>query len=208
MDKIKELVSSYKLPIALTLLGVVLLGGGVTSSFSQLMPKPLQAHDLPQSSIVSAENITKAITIDVAGAVKNPGVYQLDIDARTADAIKSAGGFNDKVNKVFVAKQLNLASKVSDGMKLYIPFEGEQVASASAISSLSSPSIAKANASSETKININTDSEAELDKLPGVGAVTAGKIIKLRPYTSPAELLSKKAVSKSVYEKVKDLIEI
>lgn len=197
-------MTGYKLPIALTLLGVVLLGGGIFSSFSQLDPKTIKAQDLPKASIVSSKNVTKSITIDVAGAVKNPGVYHLDADARVEDAIKTAGGFTNKVNKAFVAKQLNLASKVADGIKLYIPFEGEN-ASAPATGS-SSPTAS--NASPDSKVNINAASQAELEELPSIGPVTAAKIIKLRPYGSPGELLSKKAVSKLVYDKVKDLVEI
>lgn len=55
-------------------------------------------------------------------------------------------------------------------------------------------------------ININTASEAELDKLPGIGPVTATKIITSRPYSAPEELLTKKVVSSSTWGKIKELI--
>ena len=211
IDKLKEGISSYKLPVALTLLGVVLLSGGIFTSFSQIAPESLKAADLPKESMVSPEKVTKDITIDVSGAVKTPGVYHLDTDARVGDAIKLAGGFTDKVNKGFVSKQLNLASKVTDGAKLYIPFQGEATPSATISSAGSSPITSASGAStsdSGSKININSASEAELDKLPSIGAVTAAKIMSLRPYATVAEVLSKKAVSKSVYEKIKDQVEI
>lgn len=55
-------------------------------------------------------------------------------------------------------------------------------------------------------ININTATERELDTLPGVGSVTAAKIIASRPYSVPEDLLNKKVVGKSTYEKIKHLI--
>ena len=57
-------------------------------------------------------------------------------------------------------------------------------------------------------ININSASESELDTLTGVGPVTIGKIIDNRPYNTLEELVSKKAVSKSVFEKIKDSISL
>lgn len=200
MDNLKEYISTYKLPIAFSLLGLVLLGGGIVSSFSRLTPKPINMPELPKTSLVSPEKISKSITIDVSGAVKNPGVYQLGTDSRVEDAIRVSGGFASGVNKAFVAKQLNLAAKLNDGAKLYIPFAGE-TASAPVLGAIST-------VAAGAKINLNSSSQAELESLPGIGAVTAAKIITLRPFASPGELLSKKAISKSVYEKVKDLVDI
>ena len=61
----------------------------------------------------------------------------------------------------------------------------------------------------ETKmVNINTASETELDALPGVGPVTAQKIISNRPYQKIDDLVSKKAVGASVFSKIKDQISI
>ena len=57
-------------------------------------------------------------------------------------------------------------------------------------------------------IDINAASESELDTLSGIGPVTAGKIIDNRPYGSLEELVSKKAVSSSVFEKIKDHISV
>ena len=158
---------------------------------------------IPKESIVSPDTVSKDITIDISGAVKNPGVYHLEKDSRVQDAIALAGGFIDKVNKTFVAKQLNLASKLSDGGKLYIPFEGE-TAPATVLAAATSGS----SSSTSSKTNVNTASQSDLEALSGVGPVTATKIINGRPYQGLEELLSKKAVSKSVYSKIKDSLEI
>lgn len=209
MDKLKELVSSYRLPIAFTLLGVVLLGGGITSNFSQIASVSIKAEELPKSSLVSSENITKAVTIDISGAVKMPGVYHLETDSRIEDAIREAGGFSEQVHKQYVSKSLNLATKLVDGQKIYIPYEGELASeipiatSAVVISTTSNPTI-----QNKGVINLNSSTQSELESLNGIGPVTASKIINGRPYNTVGELLSKKVVSKSVYEKIKGEVAI
>lgn len=56
------------------------------------------------------------------------------------------------------------------------------------------------------KVNVNSASFDELDTLPGIGPVTAKKIVSLRPYASVDDLLAKKAVTKSVFSKIKGLV--
>ncbi len=204
MDKLKEGILSYKLPIAFTLLGAVLLSGGITTSFSQITPKSLKLEDLPKSSLVSAENITKDITVDISGAVKIPGVYSFEKDSRVEDAIRQAGGFSEQAHKQFVSKSLNLATKLVDGQKIYIPFEGE-IASVAPGAILAATTTTGSNPTLQNKqvINLNSSTQSELESLNGVGPVTASKIINGRPYNTVGELLSKKVVSKSVYEKIK-----
>lgn len=209
MDKIKELVTSYKLPVALTLLGVVLLGGGIYSSFPRLTPTALKIEDLPKASLVSAENITKDITIDISGAVKSPGVYRFEKESRVKDAIEEAGGFSEQVNRQYVSKSLNLATKLTDGQKLYIPYEGE-LASIAPATVLIASTTTGSNTTNENKgkINLNSASQSDLETLPAIGPVTAAKIMTGRPLNSVGELLSKKLVSKSAYDKIKSLVEI
>ncbi|MCL5784819.1 MAG: helix-hairpin-helix domain-containing protein, partial [Patescibacteria group bacterium] len=97
-----------------------------------------------------------------------------------------------------LSKNLNLAQKVSDGMKVYIPKTEEAGKSATPVASGES--------SVSSLININSATAEELDKLPGVGSTTAQNIIGKRPYGSIEELLTKKAVSRAVYEKIKGAI--
>ena len=104
-----------------------------------------------------------------------------------------AGGLTDDAN----TDSLNLAAKLSDGQKVYLPRIGESATSGQVVGETSSG-----------LINVNTASEAQLDTLPSVGPVTIGKIIASRPYSSPEELLSKKAVGSATYNKIKDLITV
>lgn len=181
----------YKVPIALALVGIVLILGGL---FISSYNKPSKA-EFPKESLVQSQKIT----VDVSGAVANPGVYQLQKDSRVEDAIKAAGGLREKVNSEYVSKSLNLAQKVSDGMKIYLPFEGET-------GGVSGGSVAGIVQSG--KVNLNTGTQAELEDLPGIGPVTAGKIISGRPYAKVEDLLDQKIVSKATFEKIKDSLSL
>ena len=184
-------IEKYKFPLALSFVGLVLIIGGIfTTGLNKQKPK-----DFPKESIVES----KTISVDVSGAVKTPSVYKLSENSRIEDAISASGGFTDNYNKEYVSKSLNLAQKLSDGSKIYVPFEGEAASSVqSAIGQVAGVS------TQSEKVNINTASDAQLDKLSGVGPVTSSKIISGRPYQSVEDLLSKKILSKSVFEKVKD----
>ncbi len=192
MESLNEKLNIYKVPIALCLVGLVLLIGGIVTSGLFTKPK-----EYPKESIVEkSSTISQGIKIDLSGAIITPGVYSLDKDARVEDAIKAGGGFRQNANKEFISKNLNLSQKLNDGQKIYIPFEGEQA--------LSTPS--QVAGASTGKVSINLGSQSELEALPGVGPVAASKIINTRPYGLIEELVSKKAITKSVFEKIKDQI--
>jgi competence protein ComEA len=72
----------------------------------------------------------------------------------------------------------------------------------------SSNSSGSVQGSSTGSVNINQATEEELDALPGVGPVTAQKIISNRPYQSVDDLVSKKAVGQSVFSKIKDQVRV
>lgn len=146
--------------------------------------------------ILSAEESNAAISkivVDVGGAVKSPGVYKIDSGARVEDAVTAAGGLAEDANRTSV----NLAAKVFDGQKIVVPVNGAggpgQESGQSQVSGIAT-------------INLNTASAGELDQLPQIGPATAQKIIAGRPYSGPDDLIAKKAVSKSVWEKIKDRV--
>lgn len=179
--------------VGLFLLGFVLLSYGLISSLSSTVDN--------SGGVVfesAAPKITPKIFVDVEGSVIKPGVYGLLADSRIQDALISAGGLSSSADRAWVSKNINLSQKLADGMKIYIPIIGERAAQ---------------NISSQEtvlditdKININSASESELDSLPGIGPVTAGKIINNRPYATPEELVSKKAVSQKVFDNIKERI--
>ncbi len=190
----REQIEKFKLPIGLSLVGVVLIIGGMLLN----KPKPAPAAaGFPKESLVTTSQ--KTLSVDVSGAVSKPGVYDLSDGSRIEDAVALAGGFTEGVNKEYISKSLNMAQKLSDGTKIYIPFEGEQPAR------IATQSVAGGgNTSNNSSVNINTATQAELESLPGIGPVTASKIISDRPYQTIEDLLNKKIVSKTVFDKIKD----
>lgn len=177
-------MEKFKLPIALFAVGFVLIIGGIFLN----APKTSKEKVYPKESLVQNRNIS----VDVSGAVKTPGVYQLKEGMRIADALSSAGGILEEANKEYISKYLNMAQKLADGTKIYIPFAGEEGPAAGGVGG----------------VNINTASQSDLEALPGVGPVTASKIISNRPYQTLEELFEKKSVSKAVFEKIKDSISL
>ena len=205
MDKVNEKLNEFKIPLGLLLLGGVLLVGGFFSSNMAL--KKEEPDNFPKESIVSESQLND-VKVDVAGAVNAPGVFTLSKESRIEDAIRLAGGFNANVDKKFVAAKLNLSQKVTDGQKIYIPFEGDFVGTTGMTSTTGTTGSEVAGVSATGKIGINSAGQAELEELPGVGEVTAKKIIENRPYNSIEALLSKKAVSKGLYSKIIELVDL
>ncbi|EKD91286.1 MAG: hypothetical protein ACD_30C00028G0005 [uncultured bacterium] len=191
MDSLNSKLDQYKLPIALCLVGLVLIIGGIISSGFLNKPKTI-----PKESLVKNDT-PGLIKVDISGAVLKPAVYEISQTARIEDVIKLAGGFSQNANQEYISKSLNLSQKISDGQKIYIPINGEIA-----------PIGQVAGASAAGKIGINSSSQADLEKLPGVGPATAAKIISSRPYNDLNELVSKKAVSKALLEKIKDMIDL
>ena len=153
------------------------------------------------------------IFVDVSGAVVNPDVYELSVGSRINDAVKIAGGLSNEADSRYFYRNYNLSAFVFDQEKIYIPYFWEITSgifkeNTRILNYLSAiPSIEKAETTKpDDKININSATIDELDELPGIGVVTAQKIIENRPYTSIDELQSKKVISKSVFENIKDEI--
>ena len=208
MDRFNELIDKYKLPIGLSLVGIVLIIGGIFSSNLPSLPsiKPKAPPKVyPKESLVDPK--TTVLKVDVSGAVNTPGVYTLVPDSRMEDLVVLAGGFTNLVNKEFVAKSLNLSQKVTDGMKVYIPFEGEETSTVKIAATTSTNTLA-ASTTNSALIGLNTATDSLLDTLPGVGPATIKKLVDGRPYSDINELLSKKVVGKATFDKIKDLVDL
>lgn len=134
------------------------------------------------------------IIVDVEGGVVNPGVYDLPRDTRVETAISKAGGLSGEADINWVEANINRAKELQDGEKIYIP------------KIIDNQESEKVKDTVKSKISINKASESELDTLPGVGPVTAGKIISGRPYQRLEELLERKILGQKVYEGIKDLV--
>lgn len=146
----------------------------------------------PESNLVGRR------LVHISGEIKNPGVYEFKEDMRLAEIIELAGGLTENADKQFVSEKLNLAQKLKDEQKIYIP--------SVALSNNNNKSINASNISN--LININTASLDELDRLPGIGPATAQKIIDARPFESIEELLDVSGIGEAKYNDIVNLITI
>lgn len=142
------------------------------------------------------------IKVDIQGAVKSPGIYQLEVGQRTADLVASAGGFLKTADQVFVAKSLNLATELQNQDKVYVPFAGENAALNSQGAG-QSPS-----ASSSSLISINQADAATLQTLSGIGEAKSKAIIEGRPYGSLQDLVDKKILSENLLAELKSQLSL
>jgi len=197
---LEEIWERYKLPIVLGLVGLILVGIG-TLSVLLLQQKETAIEILPAKEVPTSVG---TIFVDLQGAVEKPGVYELSGDSRLNDLLVLAGGLSASADREWVERNLNLAQKLVDGGKLYVPRQGETllrqgyagqgVGSNGQIAGVSE------------KININSAPASELDSLWGVGEKRAQAIIDDRPYQSIEELLNRKIIPQNVYERIKDEI--
>jgi competence protein ComEA len=187
---VEAILRNYKIPILLggiSVFAIVVSIVLLVKSTQTTEPIRFSSEEASGSALGAA-----TITVDVEGAVLRPGVYMLPGGARVEDAITAAGGLGSGVDEELFAKTINRAAKITDGTKLYIPKVGVDQTSHTV---------------SDTQnglISVNFATAAQLDVLPGVGPVTAQKIIDNRPYQTLDELVTKKAIGASLYEKLKN----
>jgi len=189
-----------KWQVILSGLGIFLLGVAILAAKASFSPQ----NDSSVEILPSKEaNQPKKIFIHIAGAVQNPGIYQLESGSRVNDILVMAGGLSAKADRDWFNKNINLAQKLADGIKLYIPFQGEkkqgQVAGKQ-ISSLTG------------KININIASALELASLPGIGPSFSQRIIAFRqthgPFAKIEDLKKVSGVGDKLFQQIKEKITV
>ncbi len=126
----------------------------------------------------------QTITVHVAGAVNNPGVYRLRYGSRINDAVAAAGGATTTAN----LDAINLATVLNEGEQIYVPKRGEKPhtitgrpqVGGGATGGASNGGAGGVNGGALSTININLASVVELEQLPGVGPATAKAIVAHR----------------------------
>lgn len=206
-QKILSLLKQNILLVVISSFGLIFLGVGLIS----FLNKPGESQVVFESAEAGRTNMTdktngtdsQTIFVDVSGEVVKPGLYELQQEARIADALEKAGGMTESADRDYVSQTVNLAQKLEDGSKLFIPSKTSQV-----LGKQTTGSGQDAYHSSSSTVNINKASVQELDKLPGIGAVRAQKIIDGRPYSEKRDLVTKKAVTQKIYEDIEGMISL
>ena len=214
MEVLIEKIKEYKIIIVCVGLGLAV------GAFFLLKPSPeIPVKDTsPQTELESSvkvkskEEIPKdieettevveqdLITVDVKGAVKSPGIYDLPVGSRVNDAVQKAGGLTDNAD----SKSINLAQRISDEALVYVPTK-EEATSQEAHSNAS-------NTKENKKVNLNKASLEELKQVKGLGAKRAQDIIDHREsngkFKSVDELKKVSGIGAKTIEKLKEYVTV
>jgi competence protein ComEA len=163
------------LAYALAILLVLVLGGrfalGRDEGKTAERAQPSRADPAAMGSLDATRAPARLLLVHVAGAVRRPGLYRLRDGSRVADAVRRAGGAKARADLALV----NLAAPIADGQQVLIPLRGQ--AAGVAATGLGSSGAGTAPAQ---KVHLNSATLEQLDTLPGVGPVTAQKILDYR----------------------------
>ncbi|MFN8619215.1 MAG: helix-hairpin-helix domain-containing protein [Chloroflexota bacterium] len=147
------------------------------------------------------------LVIDVAGAVARPGLVRVPAGSRVGDAIAAAGGYAVTADLAAAGSTLNLAAPVADGDKVLVPVL--TAADPGAAADAGGAPAGEGGGPMGGKVDLNRADQAGLEALPGIGPVTAGRIIEARgqaPFRSVDELRSRGLVGESTFAKLRDLV--
>jgi len=189
----KGTMMKRKMTRLLILLGSLIVFAGCTEEDEWYFPafetETTEGMEVPSE----AGDKTGKILIYVCGAVEEPGVVEVGKDARVVEAIALAGGFTEEADETYI----NLAAKLQDGEKIYVP-------------TITEVSRWEAEESMEKLIDINTASIEVLCKLPGIGESKAMDIITYREkegsFQKKEDLMKVPGIKENLYEKIEDKI--
>ena len=217
IENVLEKIKQYKLALVIALIGVVIAG------FMMLQREQKQENNIQQlmeQTSYSSSSITEKskqrsesdqgdknegmVTVDVKGAVKKPGVYQLKSSSRVHDALLKAGGMTDEAD----LKSINQAQKLVDEAVVYVAKVGENVVDVTTNTSAST-------ATSQAKaglVNLNTATEADFQTISGIGQKRAQDIIAYREangkFKSVDDLKNVTGIGAKTLEKLKEYVTV
>ena len=212
MEELIEKIKEYKIIVICAGLGLVLGGFFLLKPVAQAPAKetkvqtevaavPKDSTDEKEDGNHKEESVEQdLITVDVKGAVKTPGIYDLPVRSRINDAVQKAGGLTDNAD----SKSINLAQRISDEALVYVPTK-EEVTSQEMPSSTS-------NSKENKKVNLNKASLEELKQVKGLGAKRAQDIIDHRDsngkFKSVDELKKVSGIGAKTLEKLKEYVTV
>ena len=203
-DECKEKWESWSLAVKGAVIGGVLL---LLVGVGGLLPKKEEAVEESEAVVTTVlaekteENTTleAVIFVDIKGAVKKPGVYQMKAGDRVKDAIDAAGGLTAEAD----SQKVNLAQRVEDQMVIVVPKVGEEAEAIPA-------GVTSKETSKEGKVNINTATVEELKTLKGVGEKKAEAIIEYRKkngsFKTKEDLMKVRGIGKKLFESFEERI--
>lgn len=224
LEEIIEKLKEYKLFVGLVVAGAVLGGFFLIKGNQQPQNQVAALSQEVTSSASSAEEETEKVesktktdeegseqvTVDIKGAVKNPGVYELKAGARVHEAIQKAGGLTADAE----AKSINQAQKLSDEAVVYVAKIGEEGADVTQTGQhqTNASNSAGIGSGKSDKVNLNKATEAELQTISGIGQKRASDIIAYREsngsFKSVDDLKKVSGIGDKTLEKLKEYVTV
>jgi competence protein ComEA len=196
-----DLLSRGEIAGLMVVLVAVLGGAGLW--YARSLPKPVTiAESGPGAAQQASSSPSPSVTliVDVAGEVRQPGVYEFAEGDRVIDAIERAGGSLPKAE----LSLLNLAAPLADGTQILVPKAGPPAVSG--VPGGTTPG------SAGGLINVNTASATELETLSGIGEVLAATIIEYRtqngPFTSVEDLMDVSGIGPATLDEIRDQVTV
>jgi competence protein ComEA len=185
--------------------GVVVVDGASSA--------PGASADISPGGAGGGSQAGRLLVVEIVGAVGHPGVFRLPADARVGDLVAAAGGFGPRVDTDRAARELNLAAVLRDGDQIRVPSRDD--APPSGVPDAEEAGAGGTSGGSAVgpgaPISLARATAAELDTLPGIGPVTAAKIIASRegqPFAAVEDLRTRKLVGDKTFEKLKGLVTV
>jgi competence protein ComEA len=203
-------VGAIVLAVAAFVLGSAGSGDGVVEAVGGGSLAPFRGAGPAASSLTGGGTIgsdPSIVVVEIAGAVRNPGVYRMATGSRIGDLIEAAGGYGPRVDAARASRELNLAARLADGDRVTVPGRDDVASSTTGTGGGGTAG----GQSAPAVVDLNHATSAELEALPGIGPVTAGKIIASRDeqaFAAVDDLRTRKLVGAKTFEALKDLVAV
>lgn len=203
-DEWKEKWESWSLSAKAALIGgILLILVGMGSLFSKKEESVEETTVVEMTVLAEKTEVSTTqetvIFVDIKGAVKNPGVYQMKVGDRVKDALDAAGGLTAEAD----SQKVNLAKRLEDQMVIVVPKVGEEAEEIPAGET-------RKETTKEGKVNINTATVEELKTLKGVGEKKAEAIIEYRKkngsFQTKEDLMKVRGIGKKLFESFQERI--
>ncbi len=188
--------------VCLALAALVLVGQRLAHAGAASEPEPVATPLQPAASAPASA----ILVVHVVGEVRRPGLYRLRDGARIADAVHRAGGALRDADLAAV----NLAAPLVDGVQVAVPAQAAEAPGSPSPPSSGAGSAGGSTGAAGPLVSLSSATVEELDQLPGVGPITAQKIVDYRaehgPFASVDDLDAVPGIGPTRIEQLRDLV--